>query len=236
MERVRACRGHSGAVSFVAATIGLALLAAGCGASRGDPRPALLLDGSAAPSLPAPLLDLRRGAVVSRFRVLRATEVDARGRACLDGFRSEFEISPRATVVERIGVVAASLTVLDRTRRVVLGCDRTARTTAGRIWCARSVGRLVSGRLRDPRVDILCRGPRGDPVGLGWIEPAAGVRWVLVQNDHAAEVEEVAGGLPVRVATAGVSIASSSATFVVTEYRSDGKEVRRYRLRAGVAG
>lgn len=227
-----------GALRLVAAaaTIGVALLSAGCGAPRRDSRPTLLLDGSAAPSLPASLHDVGRGAVASRVRVLHAAEVDARGRACLDGFRPEFEISPRATVVERTGVVAASLTVLDHTRRVVLGCDRAAGTRAGRLWCARSVGRLVSGRLGDPRVDILCRGPRGDPVGFGWVEPAAGVRWVVVGNGAAAEVEQVAGGLPVRVATAGVSVASSSATFAVTEYRSDGTKVRRYRLRAGVAG
>ena len=239
MECVSACRSRAGALPLVAVaavTVGLALPLAGCGTHSRNSRPARLLDDSTAPPLPAPLHEVGRGAIASRVRLLRAAQVDARGRACLDGFRAEFRIPSRATVVERTGVLAASMTFLDATGRVLLGCDRTARRTAGRPWCARSVGRLVSGRLLDPRVDILCRDRRGDPVGLGWIEPAGGVRWVVVRSGSDVEVEQVAGHLPVRVATTRVSIADSSATFAVTEYGADGKEVRRYRLRAGVAG
>jgi hypothetical protein len=221
---------------MTAATIGLALSSAGCGGRDDDARPARLLDGSASPLLPAVLREVGRGAVASRVRVLRAAHLDARGRACLERFRPEFRIPSRATVVERTNVVGENLTFLDARRRVVLGCDRTARPAANPPWCARSVGRLFSGHLRDPRLDILCRDANGDPLGLGWIEPAAHVRWVVVRNGPEAEVEEVARGLPVRVATVDVSVADSSATFAVTEYGSDGREVRHYRLRARVAG
>ena len=139
-------------------------------------------------------------------------------------------------MVQRVGVKGVSLTFLDAERRVALGCDRSARPAASGPWCARSVGRLFSGRLRDPRVDILCRDARGRPVGFGWIEPAAGARWIVVGDGPGAEVEEVAAGLPVRIATTDVDAATSSATFDVRELAEGGKEVRRYTLRASVAG
>lgn len=232
-----AFRGRPGArVRLAAATLAVVegLSLAACGA--GHEQAARLVDGSEAPRLPVALRDLGDGAVVSRVRVRRASELDARGRACLDSFRTEFRISPATVVVQRIGAIGASLTVLDAERRVVLGCDRTARAIANRPWCARSVGRLFSGRLRDARVDILCRSARGDPVGFGWIEPGRGVNWIVVDQRSGAEVEEVAGQLPVRIATTDVDRATSSATFDVRELDSDGKEVRRYRLRGSVAG
>ena len=233
-----ALRGRSGTrvlpAAATLAAVGSALAFAGCGG--GGERPARLVDGSEAKALPEALDRLGRRTVTARVRVIRAAKLDIRGRSCLDSFRSEFQIAPATVVVQRIGVITASLTFLDAERRVVLGCDRTARTAASGAWCARSVGRLFSGRLRDARVDILCRDARGDPVGFGWIEPAAGVRWVVVHNASSTEVEEVAAKLPVRIATSDVDPATSSATFDVQEYDADGKEVRRYRLRAGVAG
>jgi len=210
----------------------MALVLAGCGGAV--ERSARLVDGSEAPSLPTDRLE--SGAVATRARVRRAAKLDTRGRACLDSFRSEFRIPPATVVVERVGVIGASLTFVDAQRRVVLGCDRTARAAASGPWCARSVGRLFSGRLRDPRVDILCRNARGDRVGFAWVEPATRVRWIVVRNGPGAEVEEVVAGLPVRIATTDVDAATSSATFGVRELNGDGQEVRRFRLRAGVAG
>ena len=223
-------------VRLVAAIVvvigGLSLAACGAGAEQ----PARLVDGSVEPPLPRALRDLADGAVVSEVRVRQPSELDVRGRACLDSFRAEFLISPATVVVQRVGAIGATLTFSAVERRVVLGCDRTSLAVPNGPWCARSVGRLFSGRLRDARVDILCRGARGDPVGFGWVEPGRGVRWVVVDQGASKEVEEVAGELPVRIATADVDQATSSATFDVRELDSDGKEVRRYRLRGSVAG
>jgi hypothetical protein len=189
-----------------------------------------------APSLPKALSAVGSGAVTSRVRALHAAELDARARTCVESFRPEFRIPPHALVVERTGAIGASLTFVDAERRVVLGCDRTVRPSANGPWCARSVGRLFAGRLRDARVDILCVDARGSPVGFGWLEPTRGARWIVVGTESPAEVEEVAAGLPVRVSTREVDTAGSSATFAVTEYDSAGKEVDRYPLRARVAG
>jgi hypothetical protein len=168
--------------------------------------------------------------------VSRAANLDAAGRVCLDSFRSEFRIPATTVVVHQVGVVGASLTFLDAQRRVLLGCDRTARAAAKGPWCARSVGRLFAGRLRDPRIDILCRNAHGGRVGFGWVQPARGVRWIVVRNGPRSEVEELVAGLPMRIATTDVDAATSSATFDVRELDRDGQEVRRYRLHAGVAG
>ena len=155
---------------------------------------------------------------MSRVRVLGVRRLDPRGQACVAGFRPEFRIPALAAVVERTSAVGVSLTFLDGGGHVVLGCDRTAAPVGNRGWCARSVGRLFSGRLRDARVDILCRDAEGEPLGLAWIEPAAGVRWVVVVNGAKTEIEEVTARLPVRVATTDVDVAGSSATFDVTEF------------------
>lgn len=240
MECVNVLRGRSGTRMRPAATtivcVGLTLLVAGCGGGGRVEQSVRLVDGSTAPPLPAALARLESGAVATRAGAIRADELDTRGRACLDSFRSEFRVPPETVVVQRVALIGASLTFLDAEHRVVLGCDRTSRRDAHRLWCARSVGRLFSGRLRDPRVDILCRDSGGDRVGFGWVDPASGVRWIVARNGSRAEVEGVIAGLPVRIATTEVDAETSSATFDVRELAGDGKVVRRYRLRAAVAG
>jgi hypothetical protein len=178
--------------------------------------------------------------VLSALRVLPASRLDPRDRACLEAFRGEFRISPATVVVSRVGTSGASLTFRDETAGVVLGCDRTAAragATPSRPWCARSVGYLAGGRLRDPRVDVLCRDAHGDPVGFGWVEPRdLEAHWIVVRGGPQVEVEPAAAGLPVRVLTRDVDRETSSATFAVTEYGRSGKELVRYRVRAAVAG
>jgi len=238
MERLIELLGRSGArrpTAVAAVVISLTVAAAGCGHDRGGDR--TLVDGSRPPPLPDVLGDVGPAPVTSRVRLRRAAQLDTRRRACLDAFRPEFRISPRTVVVERTGVAGANLTFLDASRRVVLGCDRTGRPVGGgRSWCARSVGRLLRGRLQDPRVDILCHGALGARIGFGWIVPASGTRWIASRNGAVTEIAAVAAGLPVRVATADVDTATSSATFEVTEYDEDGATVRRYTLHASVAG
>jgi hypothetical protein len=218
------------------AVAGFVLFSAGCGMQAREARPTRLLDGTAAPPLPEALDSVGGSAVVSRVRVLRVAELGARGRACIDAFRPEFQITPRTRVVARTGAIGASLTFLDARRRVVLGCDRTARPAASSPWCARSVGRLFAGRLHDARVDILCVDAHGRPIGFGWVEAGEGTRWIVVRDRSVAEVEEVAAGLPVRVMTIQVTLADSSARFPIAEYDQQGREVRRYRFNARVAG
>ena len=205
----------------------------GCGA-RSVP-PARLVDGSAPAPVPRALARLADRGVVSRVRVIAASRLGSAGQACLDSFRAEYPIERNAHVLQRTAVLGESLTLRDADRSVVLGCDRTARTPRGQ-WCARSVGGLSSGRLRDPRVDILCRDRDGDPVGFAWVEPAPNVRWVEVELGPRVEIDAVAAQLPVRIATHDVDGATASARFRVTEYAAGGERLRRYRFRAGVAG
>jgi hypothetical protein len=216
----------------LAVSCALALAGVGCG-ERVDGT-VHLIDGSVAPRAPGALRRAVGIPVTSRVRVLRAAALDARGRACLDSFRGEFDIPLRAVVVERVGVLGASLTAADAGRRVVVGCDRSGRDPPDRRWCARSVGRLSAGRLQDPRVDILCRDARGRPLAFGWVEPAPGARWIVMAGP--GSIERVAAGLPVRVVTHRVDTPTSSATFDGAEYRPAGVLLRRYSLRATVAG
>jgi hypothetical protein len=215
----------------------LALLAVGCGSRGHERRAPRLVDGTSPPALPDVLAAERSAAVQTRVHVLHASQLGAPGRACLARFRPEFSIPPTTTVVERIGAIGASITLRDGQSRVVLGCDRTdALSPGGGPWCAASVGRLFNGRVRDPRVDILCHSAAGERIGFGWMEPAPATRWLVARTARSSEVYEVAAGLPVRLATTDVDIQSSSAGFDMTEYDADGKEVRSGRLDASVAG
>jgi len=225
---------HEPAAVVIAAVVGLAV--AGCGGRDDGARRARLVDGSRSAALPTALSgQLDAGAVVARVRILRADRLDTRNRACVQSFRSEFTIAAGAVVVERTGAIGGSLTFVDVRRRVVLGCDRTG-SRGDDSWCARSVGRLVAGALEDPRLDILCVDRRDTPVGFAWLEPVPDARWVVVAGAAGADLEPVAAGLPIRVATRAVHGAASSATFAVTEYDARGDELVRYRLLARVAG
>ena len=85
-------------------------------------------------------------------------------------------------------------------------------------------------------MDILCKDVEKRPVGLAWVEPVAGARYVVVREHDYAEVYEAASGLPVRVATHNVGVETSSATFSIEQYDSLGRRLSRRRLRAAVAG
>jgi hypothetical protein len=214
----------------------LVLAVAACGSRDQRAHTSRLVDGSAPPVPPGALGSLAGDVVMSRVRFRRAARLDTRGQECITSFRGEFAVANDALVVERTGAIGASLTFLDARRRIVLGCDRTGRRVAGAAWCARSVGRLVAGRLIDPRLDILCLGRHREPIGFAWIEPMPATRWVVVGDGTGSEVEPVAAGLPVRVATRDVDLATSSATFAVSEYDATGAELARYRLPLRVAG
>jgi hypothetical protein len=196
------------------------------------------VDGSKPPGRPAALRDLAGDVVVSRVNVRRIGSLEPADRACAESFRGEFDVPAGGVAVERTSTLGQTLTFRDRSRRLVLGCDRTRReiVSGTRRWCARSVGRLFGGRLRDARVDVLCRDAGGRRLGFGWIEPGPSTRWVVLRTDGSASIERIAAGLPLRVATTSVEVDTSTATFRTEEYDAAGRVVRRSTLAARVAG
>ena len=76
-----------------------------------------------------------------------------------------------------------------------------------------------------------------EPVGFVWVTPGSETRFVSVEQPGYVEVYEVAGDLPVRVATVnGVDYDRFAARFDVLEHATNGELLRRYRLEAAVAG
>jgi len=222
-----------------AAAIGAALAALAVGCDSDEPAATRLVDDTAAPPLPRALDDLGDSPVATRARTLQVSQLGSVGRACLRTFRPEFSIPPSTIVVDRTGSIGASLTFRDRRGGFVLGCDRTDRPgEAAPPWCARSAGRLVLGRLTDPRVDILCRGrpPDDRTIGFAWVDPMPTSRWLAVRGNGRTELYEVLAGLPVRVTTTDVDVGTSSAVVDLTEYDASGNAVCSRRLRASVAG
>ena len=200
---------------------------AGCHGGGGPPRH-LLYGEAAAEFKPV------RGSVISVGRVLRGTTLGRRFALCRpDG------IAANAVVVERIGVFSESLTFADRRNKTVYSCDGGT-DPAGEHplpWCSGSAGRLVEGRLLDPRLDVGCRDRKGRPLAYAWVEPAGGAHWIGVDQGEYTEIYEVLGGLPVRIATGRrIQLARSRATFVITQYDTHGKELIKGKIEAGVAG
>lgn len=140
--------------------------------------------------------------------------------------------------IERIGVSSESVTFRESSGRGVFGCDNSlGPREEDRRWCGGAYGVLYSGHLRDPRLSIGCRTRDETPMGFVWVEPEPSATYVVVEQPGYAEIYEVAGGLPVRVATTtGVEIEGSRASFDLREHAADGRLLRAYRLEAAVAG
>jgi len=212
------------------ATVAIGLLCAfltGC--HGGKAPPARLLYGEAAAEF-EPVPD----SVISVGRVLTGTALGRRFALCRPA-----GIPPDVLVVERIGVFAESLTFAARRNETVYACDGGI-DPAGEHhlpWCGRSAGRLVAGRLLDPRLDILCRDRDRRPLAYAWVVPTAGAHWIGVDQGRYTELYEVLGTLPVRIATGRqIDLARSRAAFVVTQYDAHGKALIKGKLEAGVAG
>lgn len=196
------------------------------------------MDGSPARPVPVELGGVDGPTVLTRFQLVRVDELDRESAtaACLRGRARSLRATGLA--VERVGVTSESVTLRIESGRALFGCDDSpGPREANRRWCDGSYGRLFSERLRDPRLGILCTTRDGKPMGFAWVQPAAGTRYVAVEQPGYTEVYELAGGLPVRVATTtGVSIEGSRATFALSEHDRAGRLLRRYRLEAVVAG
>jgi hypothetical protein len=205
------------------------LLLAGC--DSGGARPERLLYGEAAPEFEAV-----PGSVIAIGRVLEGTTLGRRFTSCRP---TGAGIEADTVVVERIGVFGESLTFTDSGRKTVYACDGGADPLGERTppWCGSSAGRLFGGKLLDPRLDILCRDRKGRALAYAWVEPAAGVKWIGVDQGRYTEVYEVLARLPVRIASIrGVQTGRARATFDVTQYDDHGKELVKGKLEAGVAG
>lgn len=200
---------------------------AGCHGDGGPPRH-LLYGEAAAEFKPVP------DSVISVGRILTGSALGRRFTLC-----RQAGIAADTPVVERIGVFAESLTFADLRNHTVYACDGGIDPAGERQlpWCGGSAGRLVAGRLLDPRLDVICRDRNGHPLAYAWIEPAAGARWIGVDQGRYTEIYEVLGDVPVRIATARrIELARSRATFVVTQYDSHGKALIKGKLEARVAG
>jgi hypothetical protein len=214
-------------VLFLTVSLSLSIPLTGCDSGKKQPRE--LLYGEAADEFkPVP------NSVVSVGRVLTGTALGRRFTLC----------RPRGMpvdvrVIERIGVFSESLTFADRRNRMLYSCDGGIDPAGERRlpWCGGSAGRLVAGRLLDPRLDLVCQGRDGKPLAYAWLSPAQGVRWIGVDQGFYTEVYEVLGTLPVRIATAKhIDRARSRATFLVTQYDAHGRPLIQGKLEAGVAG
>ena len=215
---------------LIVAVLGLVLaVLAGCD-NGGSSSPARrLLYGE-----PAQELAAVPGSVIAIGRVVDAATLGRRFTRCspegaVDG----------AVIVERIGVFGESLTFADDTGKTLYSCDGGI-DPAGerrRPWCGGSSGRLLHGRLVDPRLDILCRDHKGRPLAYAWVDPVPGARWIGVDQGRYMEVYEVLAALPVRVATLReIQLGRSRATFAVTQFDESGKALVKGVLEASVAG
>jgi hypothetical protein len=196
---------------------------AGC---RGHGPPDALFDGTRPGTTPLFSDDV----VVSRVRVVFSSELPGFLRTRCPGLRESVEL------VQRAGVEGGSLTFRDPSEPGVLACDAAPGEYELAPWCGVSAGRLYGGRLRDPRLD-LCQSRDGRLTGFVWIEPVRGAKWIAVDQGSYSELYEVAGDLPVRIAsTRDVELEGSRASFDVTQYDGKGRELAKRRVEAAVAG
>jgi hypothetical protein len=103
-------------------------------------------------------------------------------------------------------------------------------------WCGRAFGRLVQGRLRDPRLSLACEDGDSDAVGYAWLQPDVEAAFVVVGHTGYSEAYRAAGAVPVRVRTDDVDVDSSTARFDVSEHTRGGRRLRAYELEAAVSG
>lgn len=213
----------------------VALCASAC-TGAGHRAPTALADGSVVRTPPVELEGVDKEVVLTSVRTLDAASVapGTPSAACLRE-RSDRAAGP---VVVRVSAYGTSATFRTSAGRGVYACDRGGGPPGGlRPWCGRAFGRLSSGRLRDPRLDLGCSSADGAPLAFAWIEPGPDAAYVTVRQHGFAETYAVSSGLPVRVSTAsGIDLDTSSAHLDVSEHARDGSLIREYTVEAQVAG
>lgn len=212
-------------------------IAFSAGCAGDDSAPDRLMDGSKAGKPSIELEGVDGSAVLTRVWVVQpsARGQKARSRSCLDHGRGGER--PSGPSVERVGVNSETVTFEEASSRAIFGCDNSlGPREENRRWCGSAYGRLYGGRLRDPRLDILC-GTTEEPVGFVWVYPGPKARYVSVKQPGYVEVYEIAAELPVRIATtSGVDYESFRARFDLLEHDFRGHLLREYELDAFVAG
>jgi len=206
----------------------VAAVAAGCG--RADDRPPRLLDGT--PTTHFRPVD---GSVIAAGRIVL---LDDRADGCLAA-ADRAKVAADTSAAERLGVDGESLTFASRDGSVVYACDGGVDPAGERPlpWCHTVVGELDHGHLLDPRLDVICRDRGRRQVAYAFVEPVAGARWIGVRQDGYVELYEALGNLPVRVmTTTGVDPGNARATFELTQYDSEGRELTHGEMEASVAG
>jgi hypothetical protein len=212
-----------------------AALLAGC-FGGGDDESRLLLDGS--PAGEAVELEGVDGEVVVTAHVVVPTEALDEGSKAATCLAERFqEADAGSDAVVRTGVSTENVTFLEAGGQALLGCSNSPGPREKGRWCGSSFAQLRTGALTDPRLDVGCRTRDGTPIGFVWIQPGEGTQFVAVAQPGYTEVYEVAGELPIRIATVGgVDVEMSSATFEVSEHDAEGRLLREQTLEAFVAG
>lgn len=216
--------------------LAVAALAAGC--AGGDSAPDRLLDGTKAPSPPVELKGVDGPVLLTRAVVVPPSKraMSAGSASCL---ARGWDQRPGGESVERVGVASESVTFREVSGRSVFGCDNSpGPREENRRWCGGVYGQLYRGRLRDPRLDIgACSTSDGDTVAFLWVEPGQGTKFVAVPQAGYVEVYEVAGGLPIRIATtAGLVRDPLGVVVEMSEHDASGNLLRRRRVEAWPAG
>lgn len=217
--------------------VAVAVALIGCSGDD-DQAPSTLMDGAPALVVPVELAGITGPTVLTRLAVVALNNLTA-GSAAADCLHERHgDTRGAGPAVTRTGVNSESVTFREASGRGLLGCDDSLGVReSGRRWCGGSFGRLVGGRLRDPRLDILCVTADGEPMGFAWVQTAPATRYVAVRQPGYVEVYEVAASLPVRVATtSGVETEGSRASFELSEHDAQGRLIREYLLEAAVAG
>lgn len=196
------------------------------------------MDGSAATTLPVELESVDQPTVLTRVRVVRGGKRTPKTTSASCLVRWNWGVRAAGYSVERLGVSSESVTFRQEFRRGVFGCDNSpGAREENRRWCGGAYGTLYAGRLRDPRLGLGCSTIDGERMAFVWVEPSSQTQYVSVAQPGFTEVYEVAGELPVRIATtSGVGADPLVATFHLFEHDAAGQLLRRYELNAVPAG
>jgi hypothetical protein len=212
-----------------------AALLPGCFGGGDDESRPLLDDSRAGEAVELEGVD---GEVVVTAHVVVPTEALDQGSKTATCLAERFrETEPGPSAVVRTGVTTESVTVHGAGGQALLGCTNSPGPRERGRWCGSSFAQLRTGALTDPRLDIGCRTRAGTPIGFVWVQPGEDTQYVAVAQPEYTEVYEVAGGLPIRIATVdGVDLETSSATFEISEHDAAGRLLREQMLEAFVAG
>jgi hypothetical protein len=201
---------------------------------HGPAAPERLLDGSPAIAPTVELASIGEEAIASKVEVVAAGRLarNTTAATCLEEIGLDARAGP---VVTRTGVDGKSVTVRAVSGPGLHACDGTGKRRRDQ-WCGRAYGRVEDGRLGDPRLDLTCTDAAGEAIAFAWIEPRSDARYVAVRQRGFIEVHKTAADLPVRVTTTDVSPEESAAAFEISEHDFQGALLRRYTLKADVAG